>query len=591
MIRRTRPADRGRLLLRAAAGCLCICPLFVTPQVLAQEPPGQRDTPLDLPDPAERPEVEEEAPAGAPARVLPPAPTDDEGDRLVTLQGVMVRKIVVRDAQLLSAREIAAATRPYEGRVVSIDELQQLRYRLSLVYFDKGYVNSGVLLPDQRITDGTIYFDEVRGTLNAVELEGNRRLNDHYILARVERPEAGEALQINELQSSLQLLEQNPVIRRIDAQLVPGMRPGESSLRMSVEENSRWQFVSGVDNHRSPAIGGEQATFLVRNHSLSGNGDRLDLFLSFAEGLGDGYLSYSIPINARNTTVSVYGAYSESDIVENNFDDIDIESDITTAGILLTHPFHRSLTGNFSGFFGFEHKHTENRLLGDGFSFSPGEDDGETDLSVFQTGIEFSRLSPERVMAMRFTIRRGLRIFGATEAPDSGPAAGTPDGQFTSLLWQSQYIRNLNWRDSRLFLRGSAQRAPDPVLSPEKMPVGGVNTVRGYRENLFVRDNGVAASIEWQVPLFETGIGPRKAFDPLRLSLATFFDYGASWDNDDDQPTSDTKNLYSVGLGLLWDPSNKTHSQVYWGYGLKDFDEEGNDMQDDGFHFRVSHSF
>jgi hypothetical protein len=35
------------------------------------------------------------------------------------------------------------------------------------------------------------------------------------------------------------------------------------------------------------------------------------------------------------------------------------------------------------------------------------------------------------------------------------------------------------------------------------MPTGGYNTVRGYRENLPMRDNAVVASIEYQFPLLD----------------------------------------------------------------------------------------
>jgi hemolysin activation/secretion protein len=349
--------------------------------------------------------------------------------------------------------------------------------------------------------------------------------------------------------------------------------------------------VTGADNHRSPSVGGEEATLLVSNRSLTGRSDRLDLFLSYAEGLLDGYVAYTAPVNPLDTTMSLYAERTDTDILEGDFDEIDIQSTISTVGILFNHPLQRSLSGDVDLFAGFEYKHTQNKLLGSRFSFTPGERKGETDLSVFQAGVELSRLSLERVMATRLTIRRGLHIFGATETPATGPRAGTPDGQFTSLLWQAQYIRNLDWRASQLFLRTSAQWAGNPLLSAEKMPVGGYNTVRGYRENLFVRDNGFAGSVEWQVPLFEVDRSIAGAFDARRLRGATFLDYGASKDKTNDLNTGDTKNLYSVGLGLLWDPKPGLHAEAYWGHALQHFHESGNNIQDDGLTFRVSYQF
>ena len=44
-----------------------------------------------------------------------------------------------------------------------------------------------------------------------------------------------------------------------------------------------------------------------------------------------------------------------------------------------------------------------------------------------------------------------------------------------------------------LIVRQTLQLASEPLLNIEKFALGGINTVRGYRENQFVRDNGLAA--------------------------------------------------------------------------------------------------
>jgi hemolysin activation/secretion protein len=136
--------------------------------------------------------------------VLPPAP-DPAGDRsLATLPRIALRQVVIEDVSVLSPDEVAATVAPYEGREVASEELEELRRRLSLLYFEKGYVNSGVELPDQEVVDGVIRFREVRGTLTEVRLSGNRHLNDRYVLGRVDQ-RSSQPLEINALQASLRL--------------------------------------------------------------------------------------------------------------------------------------------------------------------------------------------------------------------------------------------------------------------------------------------------------------------------------------------------------------------------------------------------
>jgi hemolysin activation/secretion protein len=116
----------------------------------------------------------------------------------------------------------------------------------------------------------------------------------------------------------------------------------------------------------------------------------------------------------------------------------------------------------------------------------------------------------------------------------------------------------------------------------EKFVVGGVDTVRGYRENQLVRDNGVVGSLELRIPLL-----PKRSGE-LRLRMAPFVDFGRSWN---DRSTSGERNISSAGLGLLVD-YKQINARVYWAHGFDDIDNGtlSDDLQDDGVHFSVSFS-
>lgn len=91
-------------------------------------------------------------------------------------------------------------------------------------------------------------------------------------------------------------------------------------------------------------------------------------------------------------------------------------------------------------------------------------------------------------------------------------------------------------------LRADTQIAAHSLLSLEKFIVGGEQTVRGYRENLLVRDSGFIASLEFRIPIFPEKTGAS------RLWLAAFSDYGRSWNKVTETPNPDS--ISSAGLGL-----------------------------------------
>ena len=132
-------------------------------------------------------------------------------------------------------------------------------------------------------------------------------------------------------------------------------------------------------------------------------------------------------------------------------------------------------------------------------------------------------------------------------------------------------------------MRVDTQLTNDPLLPMEKFVVGGVDTVRGYRENQLVRDNGLVASLELRIPVLEQHTGS------ANLRMAPFADLGSSWDDGEE---SMREEVASAGLGFLYD-YRKLHARLYWAHGFDEFNSPGieDDLQDDGIHFLVQYDY
>jgi hemolysin activation/secretion protein len=141
------------------------------------------------------------------------------------------------------------------------------------------------------------------------------------------------------------------------------------------------------------------------------------------------------------------------------------------------------------------------------------------------------------VLALRSTFSSGRN--NIEENP--GIAAAQPAPDFFAWLGQAQYAHRVPKTGGQVLLRADIQWTRDPLLPLEQMAVGGVNTVRGYRENYMVRDTGYRASIEYQHPLLGA------ADEHTSLALAPFIDYGAA-----KNIGGARDRIYSAGVGLLW---------------------------------------
>lgn len=549
-------------------GCLSM-PVAVWADSSVPSPlwPEQRFSPPELL------EQQKDAPAiGLPS--IPPA----ESVPLSRRSLVHARRIQLEGNTVFGAEDLGPITGKYENRDLSAEDLRQLRHELTVFYIDRGYVNSGAVLPEQTVVDGVVRVRIVEGRLTEVRLEGLERLRDSYVRARIARDGASQALNVKTLQEDLQLLQQNPLIQRINAELAPGLRPGEALLRARVAESVPYYLALGANNYGVPSVGAERFEVWTGHRNLTGYGDSLQGHLGLTEGQTLYDFHYALPFTARDSTFKLHYQNSEASVVERPFDELNIFNQAETIGFGFSQPMWRTLENSITLGVMAEHRHSKTFLLDEAFSFSRGSVNGVSKVSVLRFDQEWLNRTQSRAIAVRSVANWGVDVLDATV--HSG--ASLPDSRFFSWLGQFQWIQRLGDGGLEMQLRGDAQIAADPLLSLEQFALGGMYSVRGYRQNQIVRDSGVATSLEFRVPLLRETLGEGKLF------FTPFFDYGRAWNKS--WPTPPPHALSSAGIGLRVVPFKQVHAEFYWARPLCKIENNGHDLQDSGIHFAVTYS-
>jgi hemolysin activation/secretion protein len=534
------------------------------------ERPGEirpRDNLLDA-----APEIVPDAEITLPELTEPPEP-----DRLSSEVLVFVKRITISGNTVFSPDELGAVALPYVGRELDSDGLEALRRDLTLHYVTRGYVNSGAIIPDQEVQDGAVEIHIIEGRLTGIELSGNERLRDSYIKGRLRQGNEG-VLVLRRLQEGIQLLHQDRLIKRINTELRPGLGLGEGTLRVQVEESWPYELGFSFSNSRSASVGELYGQVYAAAWNLTGFGDSLSVQYGITEGLDDAAFAYAFPLNASDTRLELYYDRSSSSVVEQPFDSLNITSDTETYGARLSHPLYRTPERQMLGSVVLEKRRSETFWL-DGGPFSPGPNNGRSDVAALRLVQDWMDRDAGQVIALRSTFSIGLDAFGATINPGDDP-----DGRFFAWLGQAQWARLL-W-GGQILVRTNLQWSADPLLPLEKSGVGGATSVRGYRENALVRDNAWVSSIEFRYPIGRLPI-PKLSQGPDDgiVQLAPFFDYG--WTDNIDDATPRPRTLSSIGMGLRWDPHPKLHGEFYWGYGFQDTGDQGS-LQDAGIHFLLN---
>jgi hemolysin activation/secretion protein len=532
----------------------------------------------------ERPELQEFAPSDAvPSPLsLPPLPAPPRLGRTSSGQSLRVREFRVVGSTVFSPQEIAEVTRPFENRDLLSSELQDVRDALTNLYVERGYRTSGAMILDQSVSDGVVEIQIIEGELEDLSVETSGRLRPGYIEERI-RLGVSKPVDVHRVEERLQLLQEDPRVARIDAELLPGRGLGYSELRVSVQEANPWRAMLEASNERSPAVGSEGVRTFLQHRDLTGNGDVLSLYGERSKGFDDLELRYGLPLNARDTTLELRVERSSSEIVEDPFDDLEIESDSVTYGLTLTHPLVRAPGRDLKLGLTAEHRRSDTNYVFGSFPFTPGSDDGEVKLTVLRFFQDWTARAPERVVAARSTFNLGLDALRATNG-----ATRDPDGRFFAWLGQAQIAQRLPGRFQalQLLLRADAQLTSEPLLSLEQFALGGLRTVRGYRENELVRDNAWVASVELRVPVLIDADGLE------RIELRPFVDVGKAWNERsgtanpaDEGSDQNVETLASIGAGLVLRPTRRLQLEAYWGGRLRQIEERGDDIQNHGWHF------
>lgn len=465
--------------------------------------------------------------------------------------------------------QLQTLTIPYRDRTVRIDELENLRQQITHFYIDHGYINSGARILPNALKEGVLTFDIVEGKLDDVQIQGQERLNENYIKNRLLND---EPLNINDVKEKFQLLLTDPLIASMQGSLLPSAQSNRSILSIDVIRARPYQVTFFGNNYRPPSVGGEGGGVSSWVSNLTGLGDTLNFTFQASEGTRLYSGGWSMPISDKGTLAYFNFTEGDSWVMESPADNTDITSKVHNIEGGINHPLIENLQRKLTIGSSFAVRQNDTRLLGNSFSFNEGVNSGHTQATVVRFFQEHIERREAQVLALRSTFSVGLNALGSTPQKN----INFPSSEFFAWLGQGQYAHQVLDNGSQIVLRGHVQVSNSSLLPIEQIAVGGINTVRGYRENELVRDEGFSNSVEFHYPLF----GEPNAKQVL--SLVPFVDYGGAWNRN-----QSARYLLSTGLGLNW-KFDQFNAEFYWAHKLNTPEiNQHHDLQDEGIHFQL----
>ena len=556
----------------------------ILPQIIL----AQTQFPNPIPPRTPLPPVRDPEPESAPAIELDPSPPSTIPGLLGIPGTITVKEFKFKGNSAFDDEILSKELKKLTGKPISFAELLQAEEIIKDKYTEgcikeikhRCYINSGAFIPaDQTFTqeNAIVTIKVVEGGVENIEINGLEKLKESYVRNRIQRG-ISQPLERDKLLDQLQILQLDPLIKNISAELAAGTRPEKSVLELNVIEADPFFTEFFIDNARAPSVGSFRRGVRFSEGNLFGFGDRLGGEYVNTDGSNAVDLSYSVPITASNTTVDIRGGVTSTEVVEEPFDRADIVGDSFNLEFGVRQPVYRSPTTEIAVGLSGTRQESNTEVMGQNFQLSPGADEnGETRISALRFNQEYTKRTLQDVFAVRSQFNVGLDILDSSTNEDP-----IPDSRFFAWRGQGQYVRRIG-QNSLVVVRSDLQLATSSLVPLEQFSVGGIQSVRGYRQDALLTDNGFFTSAEVRLPIYQA-----QSIEGL-LSVVPFLDFGIGW-NDDSDDNPEENVLVGLGLGLQWQMGDDLNARFDYGIALTDVEDTDNTLQENGVYFSVNYS-
>ena len=431
-----------------------------------------------------------------------------------------VKEIRVTQSNLLTAEEIRRAVHFKGPGTMTVAELQQIVGRLNALYTEKGIATAQAVLPPQKVENGVVYIRLIEGRYGEAMVEGNRRIYTDSILSRI-RIRTGELTNVDDLQDQIRVYNSTNTYQ-IQAEIIPGKEQGTSDVRLTLAEaENPWTSYIFTDNAGQKESGRYRIGAYTEYRGIGGVDASLAVSPVWTEGIWGGSVIYDTPVGVRGTRATI--AYSRNlvNIIDGAFKDFDMKSNSNDLSLTITHPLNITELSKVDIFLEGHRKWSDT-------TYSK-MDLSDNAASTVKIGTSFRSFDENGLWF-------GMASVTGYDGRDNINHETNNGSYYNAYLMRRQNLDGDRYLLYRVYGQFTAfQELP----STEQFSLGGMSSVRGYKESVLSGDKGWYAGFEYGFPLSR---------DHQTWRSFIFLDHGVAYNNYSLKTTKDF--ITSTGLGI-----------------------------------------
>lgn len=437
-------------------------------------------------------------------------------------------------SEVLTDEQIQAITSEYLNKDIHVSDLYQMLGKINNLYADGGYVTCKAFLPPQKVTGGVIKILLVEGKTGKVSVVGNKTTATGYVTRRIELP-GGQVENLHHLNKKLTYFN-GTNDAQVRVMLEAGQEPGTTDFVLQVYEPQQINHTIFTDNAGNYSSGMYRAGYFMNVKSLTGSRDSLTMGTILAEGLKSFSAVYSVPLSPSGTQLSLAYSTNSTKIVqgEAHDDGLDIKGHSSAYSATLRQPWVVNETTRSEIGVEYNYQSSSNDYAAENIRVYKYKDETQEITPYFS----HTTYGKSHVFYQKYS----YAAFGNFERDeDAGMKEKNVHYYKANAYYQKAYKHGQMW-SARL----DGQIEEQNNLSSSKwFYIGGMNSVRGYKESFLGGERGFSSSLEYQFPISK---------DRMH-NLFLFYDYGIVGGDS----AFDDHVLQSVGIGM----KNSWNKHIY----------------------------
>ena len=401
-----------------------------------------------------------------------------------------IKTINLEGASALSKPIRQTLVKPYLNKCLGVSSLNHILRVITGFYIEKGWVTSRAYLPQQDLSSGHLNIVIVEGLLEKLSTVGVRGITRREIDLTFPGRER-QLLNLREIEQMVDQLNRLPS-HNVQMELTPGLEVGGSIVQVKNTYQKPWRLNFSRHNDGQRGIGEQRWTIGLAWDSPLGLADQLslragqDAVSDHKRSSRNASLNYNIPWGWWSLSYD-YGATGYRSSLDIDGNDFSQTGDSQRHQLRIERLIHRKAVSKSSLIAGISSLQADN-YIGDARLPSSNR------LSEVQYGINHGRRVGSGFLNIDLGMQQGISALGAqkNERAQSVSPSRQPDARYRKYSGVVSFLQPFQFWGERLVFTSviTGQHSEDMLFGHQQIGIGGLSSVRGFKEQSLSGDNG-----------------------------------------------------------------------------------------------------